>query len=68
VNGVTKISVNFVQYLNWKDNGIKGGKNALDQLSSETRSFIAKVEDVAQVPVILIGTGALHDEIIDLDA
>ncbi len=66
VNGVTKISVNFVQYLNWKDNGVKGGKEMLSTLSKETRTFIDKVEEVAGVPVELIGTGALHDEIIDL--
>jgi adenylosuccinate synthase len=67
VNGVTKISVNFVQYLNWKDNGIRGGKEALEKLSKETRTFIDKVEEVAGVPVVMIGTGALHNEIIDLD-
>jgi len=67
VNGVTKISVNFVQYLNWKDNGIAGGKAALEKLSKETRTFIDKVEEVAGIPVVLIGTGALHNEIIDLD-
>jgi adenylosuccinate synthase len=65
-NGVTKISVNFVQYLNWKDHGIRGGKEALEKLSSESRQFIDKVEEIAQVPVVLIGTGADHDDIISL--
>jgi adenylosuccinate synthase len=62
------MSVNFVQYLNWSDNGIKGGKEALQSLSSETRDFINKVEDVSGIPVVLIGTGALHNEIIDLSS
>lgn len=66
VNGVTKISVNFVQYLNWNDNGIRGGKEALKSLSKESRDFINKVEETAGVPVILIGTGAVHDDIIDM--
>ena len=66
VNGVTKISVNFVQYLNWSDNGIKGGRDALGKLSRQTRDFIQKIEDIVNVPVVLVGTGALHDEIIDL--
>jgi len=65
-NGVTKISVNFVQYLNWQDHGIRGGKEALEKLSSETRQFIDKVEEIAQVPVVLIGTGADHEDIISL--
>jgi adenylosuccinate synthase len=65
-NGVTKISVNFVQYLNWKDAGIKGGRTSFNKLSKESREFIQKVEDVANVPVVLIGTGAHHKEIINL--
>lgn len=65
-NGATKLIVNFIQYVNWNDRGIKGGKEALDKLSKESRAFINKVEDVSGVPVVLIGTGALHDEIINL--
>ncbi len=65
-NGATKLSLNFVQYLNWKDNGLKGGKEAFERLSTETRAFIDKVEKTANLPVTLIGTGASHEEIIDL--
>ena len=68
VNGVTKISVNFVQYLNWNDNGLRGGKEAFEKLSRESREFISKVEEVSGVPVLLVGTGALHDQVIDLIA
>jgi adenylosuccinate synthase len=67
VNGATKLSLNFIQYINWKDNGIKGGREALEKLSKESRAFISKVEEAANVPVVLIGTGASHEEIIDLE-
>jgi len=65
-NGATKICVNFVQYFDWKDAGIKGGKEALEKLSSKSRHFIDRIEEVVNVPVVLIGTGALHDEVISL--
>lgn len=65
-NGITKLCVNFVQYLNWKDNGLRGNRSSLSLLSKETRDFVARVEDVANLPVVLIGTGAAHDDIIDL--
>jgi len=66
VNGATKLMLNFVQYINWNDRGLKGGKEAFHKLSSETRSFITNIEESTNVPVVLIGTGAGHDEIINL--
>ena len=65
-NGATKIVLNFVQYLNWNDVGIRGGKEAFLKLSKESRAFITKIEDVAGIPVVLIGTGADHEEMISL--
>jgi adenylosuccinate synthase len=65
-NGATKIVLNFVQYLNWNDAGIKGGKEAFLKLSKESRTFIAKIEDETGIPVVLIGTGADHEEMISL--
>lgn len=67
-NGATKLSMNFIQYINWKDNGLKGGRAAFNLLSKESRDFIARVEEKANVPVVLIGTGAANDEIIDLES
>jgi adenylosuccinate synthase len=65
-NGATKLCLNFMQYVNWEDRGLKGGKEAFQKLSKKSREFIAKVEEVAQVPVVLVGTGAVHDEMISL--
>lgn len=63
-NGATKLVLNFVQYLNWQDAGLRGEREAFQKLSKESRAFIERVEDVAQVPVVLIGTGAGHDDMI----
>lgn len=65
-NGATKIVLNFVQYLNWNDVGIKGGREAFLKLSKESRAFITKIEDETGIPVVLIGTGADHEEMISL--
>jgi len=65
-NGATKLCLNFVQYLDWKDNGLKGGKEAFDKLSKKSRALISKIEEVSNVPVVLIGTGALHQDMISL--
>lgn len=66
VNGATKLCVNFVQYLDWNDKGLKGGREAFEKLSKKTREFIDRVEAEANVPVVLVGTGASHDDIISL--
>jgi adenylosuccinate synthase len=65
-NGATKLVMNFIQYINWEDRGLKGGKEAFDKLSKKSRDFIVKVEESVNRPVVLVGTGALHDEMISL--
>jgi adenylosuccinate synthase len=65
-NGATKLILNFVQYLDWKDNGLRGEREAYRKLSSKTRAFIDKIEDTVNVPVVLIGTGADHEDMISL--
>jgi adenylosuccinate synthase len=64
-NGATKLSVNFVQYLNWSDFQKRGvGEDAYNSLSAETRAFIKKVEETANAKVHLIGTGPLNEDLI----
>lgn len=65
-NGATKLCVNFIQYVDWTDAGKKGGREAFETLSRKSRDFIARVEEAANVPVVMVGTGALHDEVISL--
>lgn len=63
-NGATKLVLNFVQYLNWKDAGLRGGREAFQRLSRESREFVDAVEEASGVGVVLIGTGAAHEEMI----
>jgi len=66
-NGVTKLCLNFAQYIDWSDNGKRGeGKKGLESLSSKTRAFIDQLENDSNCPVVFIGTGADHDDVINL--
>lgn len=64
VNGATKLVLNFVQYVDWKDSGLKGGPEAFRRLSGKSREFIDRIEEAANLQVALVGTGAAHDEMI----
>ena len=65
VNGATKLILNFVQYLDWKDGGLRGeGAEAVAKLSSKTRDLITRIEDAVNVPVAMVGTGADNDDMI----
>lgn len=65
-NGATKLILNFVQYLDWTDHKLHGGREAFRKLSFRTRSMIDRIEQTANVPVVLIGTGADHEDMISL--
>ena len=62
LNRPTCIALNFVQYLDYNALGCK----KLRDLPSKVRNFIDRVEDVTNVKVGLIGTGAKNDDIIDV--
>lgn len=66
--GATKLCVNFPQYLDWSDNKVRGeGKSGLQKLSKKTRDFIDQCESVAQIPVVMVGTGADQFDVVDLE-
>jgi len=65
VNGATKLVLNFIQYVNWQDRGLKGGQEAFSSLSRKSREFIDRIEQAANLPVVLIGTGPSHEEMIN---
>lgn len=65
VSGANKISLNFVQYIDWKADKIRGS-NIMD-LPQKVRDFVVRIERVSGLPVTLIGTGADNADIIDLE-
>ena len=56
---ITKLDVRFPEC---------SGVKSMDELSSDAKSFIKNIEDKLEVPVTLIGTGPLVDDVVDLRA
>ena len=56
---ITKLDVRFPEC---------SGVKSMDELSSDAKSFIKNIEEKLEVPVTLIGTGPLVDDIVDLRA
>lgn len=65
--GATKLVVNFPQYLHWSAYGIKGGRAEYKSLHSSVKRFVEKCENVTNLPVVMIGTSAEHEDYIYLD-
>lgn len=62
INGATQIALNFANYVDWTC----FQTNDYDKLSIKVRDFAKYVEDVAERPVTLIGTGPRVCDVIDL--
>ena len=54
---ITKLDVRFPEC---------SGVKSMDELSSDAKSFIKNIEEKLEVPVTLIGTGPLVDDVVDL--
>jgi adenylosuccinate synthase len=59
-NGATKLILNFMQYIDWSDNKLRD----FNKLSKKSRDFIDKIEQAVNLPIVLIGTGPLHTDVI----
>lgn len=62
--GATKLVLNFPQYIHWSSYGIKGGDSEFKQLHPKVREYVETMENVTNLPVVMIGTGPKHDEFI----
>lgn len=61
LNRPTEIALNFAQYIDYE----MLGKTKVSDITPKLKAFIDKVEDITNVPVTMIGTGAKNGEIID---
>lgn len=59
VNGATQIALNFANYIDWSC----FGTNQFDALPSKVKQFINRIEDIAQVPVTIVGTGPQNNHV-----
>lgn len=61
LTGVNKLALNFIQYINYEDAGVTQYK----KLSEKSKQFIEMIEHETRVPIVLVGTGARNDQVID---
>jgi adenylosuccinate synthase len=65
--GATKLILNFPQYIHWSAYKVRGGRQAFLGLHTKVRAYVSKMEETTGLPVVMIGTGAHHDDYIYLD-
>lgn len=63
VNGANKIALNFANYIDWQCYGT----NDYGALPTKVVDFIHMIEDLAGVPVTIVGTGPQNDHVCFLD-
>jgi len=58
-NGATKLALNFANYVDYDCYGM----NSYDDLPKKVKEFIVRCEDVAQIPVTVVGTGPQNNHV-----
>ena len=62
--GATKLILNFPQYIHWSAYGIRGEHKEFLNLHPAVRAYVDKMQEVTNLPVVMIGTAAEHDSYI----
>lgn len=62
-NGATMVILNFAQYLDWSVHRARG-EVPIGDLPERVRDFVRMLEDLSGCPVVAIGTGADHDDVL----
>jgi adenylosuccinate synthase len=65
--GATKLILNFPQYIHWSAHKVRGGHEAIKTLHPSVRAYIDQMQEVTNLPVCMVGTGADHDDFIFID-
>lgn len=65
VNGVTKLILNFAEYVDWEIAGAKGTL-VVKQLPKRLQAFIEYVQSCTDARIVALGTGPEHSEVIIL--
>lgn len=64
--GATKLVLNFPQYIHWSAHKVRGGNKEFLKMHPSVLEYVEKMQDVTNLPVVLIGTGADHDDYVYL--
>jgi len=62
--GATKLILNFPQYIHWSAYQKRGGRKVFSDLHPKVREYMERMENVTNLPVVMIGTSAEHEDYI----
>jgi adenylosuccinate synthase len=62
--GATKLILNFPQNIHWSSYKARGGPAEFKQLHPKVREYVSKMEETTNLPVVMIGTSAEHNDYI----
>lgn len=62
--GATKLILNFPQYIHWSAYKVRGDRTEFLKMHEKVRSYVDKMEEVTNLPVVMIGTSAEHNDFI----
>jgi adenylosuccinate synthase len=65
--GATKVVLNFPQYIHWSAHKVRGGKKEFETLHEDVRKYVDKLQESTNLPVVMICTGAEHEDYIWLE-
>lgn len=65
--GATKLILNFPQYIAYSSYRVRGARKEFLQLDEKIRAYVDKMEDTTNLPVVMIGTSADHNDYIWLE-
>lgn len=62
LSGATKLILNFPQYIHFSALGVRGGIQEFKKMHHKIHEYVDKLQTVTNLPVVMIGTGADHDD------
>lgn len=65
--GATKLVLNFPQYIHWSSYKVRGDQREFNNLHPKVRAYVDRMEIETNLPVVMIGTGAEHNDFIYLE-
>lgn len=62
--GATKVVLNFPQYIHWSAHRISGGEAEFRNMHPKVRAYVDKLEEATNLKVVMICTGADHNDFV----
>jgi len=64
LSGATKLILNFPQYIHFSALSVRGGISDFKKMHHKIHEYVDKLQTITNLPVVMIGTGADHDDFV----